>query len=162
MRQPLVHLSIAGGRWTDAPGAPTIVGTGRPMPWVFHFGRADSQSAFHFLELSFPKVDFFFWGGGPFHSFPKLVSGDRVPLSDPGMMAWNPDGWPSWRVPRTGNSWIQCVLPGVVLFFFFLHEIKSWCCQKMIVSIWLCVYFKTSPTIYAPVATSTSAHDGGN
>lgn len=127
MQQPVKDLLIAGGRWTKA--------LDRHHAMEGTFWTWGLKSAFHFLELSFPKVDlfyfyFYFW----FVSFP-FQSQCRVTASFHG-----------FGVAGGGmrNRPGMCLLLGTAesrvvcpLLFFFSHEVKNWCCQKMIVTICL-------------------------
>lgn len=123
---------IAGGRWTEFTCS---VRTGHAMLRRVPFRTCGSKSAFHFPELSFSKVEFFwFFFLVCFCSFPKPVSSNSAPLTDSGTARW----------PMISSAGL-CLMPGTAEFSvvcqgFFSHEIKNWCCQKMIGTICLTMY----------------------
>lgn len=157
MQPPVKDLLLAGGEFCSGC---QWCWSGRTVPWSWLLRTCKSKSAFHFLELGFPKVDFF---SVCFRSLPKLVSSNSVPLTDSGM-AWSSKVSNLGLCLNPGNSWIQCGSWRFFLCVFFSHEMKNWCCQKMIVTICLTIYVFLNFTnhLCSWVPTSTSAHAEGS
>ena len=107
--------------------------------WTYHameFTVLDVQIqiclCFPFLSLSVPKVDFFL-------QFVSVLFQSQCQVTACLSRTW---GWPD--VPMI-SSLGMCLIPGTAEFSvvcqgFFPHEIKNWCCQKMIVTICLTIY----------------------